>query len=109
MLGTRIVNKQSTEHQAECMHAKPLQSCLIICDPMDCSLPAFSVHGILQARIWSGLPPPGDLIHPGEKHVKKKKTRHSNLSHNLETLKVAVTRDRNLKTSVLQQNIKYKV
>ena len=27
------------------------QSCLTLCDPMDCSLPAFSVHGILQARI----------------------------------------------------------
>ena len=27
------------------------QSCPTLCDPMDCSLPAFSVHGILQARI----------------------------------------------------------
>ena len=27
------------------------QSCLIVCDPMDCSLPDSSVHGILQARI----------------------------------------------------------
>ena len=30
--------------------AKSLQSCPILCDPMDCSLPGFSVHGILQAR-----------------------------------------------------------
>ena len=30
--------------------AKSLQSCPTLCDPMDCSLPAFSVHGILQAR-----------------------------------------------------------
>ena len=30
--------------------AKSLQSCLTLCDPMDCSLPGFSVHGILQAR-----------------------------------------------------------
>ena len=30
--------------------AKPLQSCPILCDPVDCSLPGFSVHGILQAR-----------------------------------------------------------
>ena len=29
--------------------AKSLQSCLTLCDPMDCSLPSFSVHGILQA------------------------------------------------------------
>ena len=27
------------------------QSCLTVCNPMDCSLPGFSVHGILQARI----------------------------------------------------------
>ena len=30
--------------------AKSLQSCLTLCDPMDCSLPGFSVSGILQAR-----------------------------------------------------------
>ena len=28
-----------------------VQSCLILCDPMDCSLPGSSVHGILQAGI----------------------------------------------------------
>ena len=27
------------------------QSCPTLCDPMDCSLPGFSVHGILQGRI----------------------------------------------------------
>ena len=27
-----------------------LQSCPTLCDPMDCSPPGFSVHGILQAR-----------------------------------------------------------
>ena len=27
------------------------QLCLTICDPMDCSLPGFSVHGIFQARV----------------------------------------------------------
>ena len=26
------------------------QLCLILCDPMDCSLPGSSIHGILQAR-----------------------------------------------------------
>ena len=30
--------------------AKSLQSCPTLCDPTDCSLPGFSVHGILQAR-----------------------------------------------------------
>ena len=28
------------------------QSCLTVCDPMDCSPPGSSVHGILQAKIW---------------------------------------------------------
>ena len=27
------------------------QSCPTLCDPVDCSLPGFSVHGIFQARI----------------------------------------------------------
>ena len=31
--------------------AKSLQSCLTLCDPMDCSLPGSSVHGTLQARV----------------------------------------------------------
>ena len=30
--------------------AVSLQSCPTLCDPMDCSPPGFSVHGILQAR-----------------------------------------------------------
>ena len=28
-----------------------IQSCLNLCDPMDCSPPGSSIHGILQARI----------------------------------------------------------
>ena len=31
--------------------AKSLQSCTALCDPMDCSPPGFSVHGIFQARV----------------------------------------------------------
>ena len=36
-------------------------------DPMDCSPPGSSVHGILQARVLSGLPgpSPADLPGPG--------------------------------------------
>ena len=43
------------------------QSCLTFCDPMDCSPPGSSVHGILQARTleWVAIPPPGDLPDPG--------------------------------------------
>ena len=32
------------------MHAKSLQLCLTLCDPMDSSPPGSSVHGIFQAR-----------------------------------------------------------
>ena len=32
-------------------HAKSVQSCLTLCDPMDCSPPGSSVHVISQARI----------------------------------------------------------
>ena len=38
--------------------AKLLQLCPTLCNPMDCSLPGSSVHGILQARIleWVTMP-----------------------------------------------------
>ena len=41
-----------------CMCTKSLQSCLTLCDPMDCNPPGFSVHMILQARIlkWVAMP-----------------------------------------------------
>ena len=42
-----------------CVHAKSLQMCLILCDPMDCSLPGSSVHGILQTGLLGlvAMPP----------------------------------------------------
>ena len=38
-----------------------------LCDPMDCSPPGSSAHGILQARIleWVAILPPGELPNPG--------------------------------------------
>ena len=48
---------------------------LALCDPMGCCLPGSTVHGILQARSWSGqtFPSPGDLpdlgIEPGSPQV----------------------------------------
>ena len=38
--------------------SKSLQSCLSLCDPMDCSPPNSPVHGILQAKIleWVAMP-----------------------------------------------------
>ena len=35
--------------------AKSLPSCLTLCDPMDCSLPGSSVHGISQTRVLEGV------------------------------------------------------
>ena len=43
------------------------QSCLTLCEPMDCSLPGSSIHGISQTRIleWLPFPSPGNLLDPG--------------------------------------------
>ena len=45
------------------------QSCLTLCNPMDCSPPGSSVRGILQQEYWSELPfpSPGHLPIPGIK------------------------------------------
>ena len=45
------------------------QSCLTLCDPVDCSPPGSSVLGILQARTleWVAMPPPGDHPNLGDK------------------------------------------
>ena len=45
----------------QCMKVKSerevAQSCLILSDPMDCSLPGSSIHGIFQARVleWGAI------------------------------------------------------
>ena len=53
----------------KCMKMKVFvtQSCLTLYNPVDCSSPGSSVHGILQASIPSGLSclPPRDLPDPG--------------------------------------------
>ena len=38
------------------------QSCLTVCDPMDCSLPVSSVQEILRQEYWSGLPFPSPIV-----------------------------------------------
>ena len=45
-MDTKVVPRQAWKGEGEVS-----QSCLTLCDPMDCSLPGFSIHGILQARI----------------------------------------------------------
>ena len=43
--------------KSEVKQSEVSQSCPTLCDPMDCSLPGFSVRGILQARIleWGAI------------------------------------------------------
>ena len=57
----RIFKKWIKEGAVEkaCMHTcLAAQSCLTLCNPMDCSLSVSSVHGILQAGIleWVAYP-----------------------------------------------------
>ena len=67
---TKIETKTKSLGQPS-VHAKSLQSCPTLCDPMDCSPPNSSVHWILQARIveWVAVPssrgssPPRDWTH----------------------------------------------
>ena len=42
---------------AAAVAAKSLQSCPTLCDPLDCSLPGSSIHGIFQARVleWGAI------------------------------------------------------
>ena len=53
----------------QCMKVKSesevAQSCPTLRDPMDCSLPGSSIHGIFQARVleWVPLPSPYIQIH----------------------------------------------
>ena len=56
----------SREDPACCSLSGPqlvVQSCLTLCDPMDCSPPGSSVRGVLQARF--PFPTPRDLLDPG--------------------------------------------
>ena len=47
------------------------QSCLTLCDPMDCSPPGSSIHEFSRQEYWSGLPfpSPGVLPNPGIKNL----------------------------------------
>ena len=57
------IEKKNIWRKNVCKHAELLHSCPTLHNPMDCSLPGSSVHGILQARIlkWVTKPSTGDL------------------------------------------------
>ena len=70
---TRLSEKHThPRYPSECVcvcvsRSSPVQ----LCSLMDCSLLGSSIHGILQARTWSGLPcpSPGDLSNQGIESV----------------------------------------
>ena len=49
------------------MHAKSFQSCLTLCDPVDCSCQVPLTMGFSRQEYWSGFPgpPPRDIPDPG--------------------------------------------
>ena len=58
-LSSTLTHPRDQRPQCACVRACSVaQLCLILCDPVDCSPPGFSVHGILQARIleWVSVP-----------------------------------------------------
>ena len=52
-----VIGLTSGNLAAAAAATKSLQLCPILCDPMDCSLPGSSVHGIFQARVleWGAI------------------------------------------------------
>ena len=63
-----LFSYQPSAHVCYAVLYSVTQLCPTPCDPLDCSPPASSVHGILQVRLlkWP-CPPPGDLRDPGIK------------------------------------------
>ena len=59
--------KSSSGNSVNCVRAQLLHPCPTLCDPVDCSPPVFSVHGIVQARILErdAMPSSRDLPKPG--------------------------------------------
>ena len=49
-LGRNFLQESFSSKKVSTTTTKSLQSCPTLCSPMDCSLPGFSIHGILQAR-----------------------------------------------------------
>ena len=47
---SRATSQERPRTCTGCSSSVSAQSCLILCDPMNCSPPGSSVHGILQAR-----------------------------------------------------------
>ena len=61
--GLKRLSSSSSAH----ICASLLQSCLTVCNPMDCSPQGFTVHGVFQARIlkWVAISFSRNLPDPG--------------------------------------------
>ena len=75
-----------------CVRPESLQSCPTACDPMDCSPPGSSVHGILQARIleWVAMPSSRGSSRPRDQTciVRRFTTGASLEAHSFNTLQI---------------------
>ena len=49
-----VIQSTSTMH-AKTHESEVAESCLTLCDPVDCNLPGSSAHGNLQVRILEGV------------------------------------------------------
>ena len=56
--GEKSTSKDDCVVPFTCVCVKVTQSCPTLYNPVDCNLPGFSIHGILQARIleWVAIP-----------------------------------------------------
>ena len=51
LLAGRFFTSRDTREAPKIHWSEVAQSCPTLCDPMDCSLPGSSIHGIFQARV----------------------------------------------------------
>ena len=58
MQTTTIICTDRTLKKGLCVSVLIAQLCLILADPMDCSPPSCSIHGIFEARLleWVAIP-----------------------------------------------------
>ena len=61
-VGRSFTTYNSTLRTIICLVA---QSCLTLCNPVDCRLPGSTVHGLSRQEYWLPFPSPGDLPIPG--------------------------------------------
>ena len=67
----------------KCVGLLSLQSCPILCDPMDYSLPGSSVHGILWVRILEWVTISFEILH--RKWIKRQSfTQLKDIAHHVE-------------------------